>query len=235
MAMSNLKNVSFSYEDQPEPVLADINLKIDAGDHVAILGKIGCGKTTLLRLICGLHPPDKGLVLVDNADIRQIRVEDVRRNVGVVMQNPVLFSGTIKDNLLMGNPDASDADLIAAAQMTGADNFIGMLPGGFDFPLSERGQELSVGMRQSVAISRALISKPNILILDEPTAPLDNSSEAALVQKLAAATKGVTCIFATHRGAMLQMANKVVVMDRGRVVMAGPRDKVLAELQGDKK
>ena len=230
-----LKNVSFSYEDQPEPVLADINLKIDAGDHVAILGKIGCGKTTLLRLICGLHPPDKGLVLVDNADIRQIRVEDVRRNVGVVMQNPVLFSGTIKDNLLMGNPDASDADLIAAAQMTGADNFIGMLPGGFDFPLSERGQELSVGMRQSVAISRALISKPNILILDEPTAPLDNSSEAALVQKLAAATKGVTCIFATHRGAMLQMANKVVVMDRGRVVMAGPRDKVLAELQGDKK
>ena len=132
-------------------------------------------------------------------------------------------------------PDASDADLIAAAQMTGADNFIGMLPGGFDFPLSERGQELSVGMRQSVAISRALISKPNILILDEPTAPLDNSSEAALVQKLSTATKGVTCIFATHRGAMLQMANKVVVMDRGRVVMAGPRDKVLAELQGDKK
>ena len=135
----------------------------------------------------------------------------------------------------MGNPDASDADLIAAAQMTGADNFIGMLPAGFDFPLSERGQELSVGMRQAVAISRALISKPNILVLDEPTAPLDNSSEAALVQKLAEATKGVTCIFATHRGAMLQMANKVVVMDRGRVVLAGPRDKVLAELQGDKK
>ena len=174
-------------------------------------------------------------MLVDNADIRQIRVEDVRRNIGVVMQNPVLFSGTIKDNFLMGNPDASDADLIAAAQMTGADHFIGMLPGGFDFPLSERGQELSVGMRQSVAISRALISRPNILVLDEPTAPLDNSSEAALVQKLAEVTKGVTCIFATHRGAMLQMANKVVVMDRGRVVLAGPRDKVLAELQGDKK
>lgn len=230
-----IKNVTFSCEDQPEPVLTDINLKIDAGDHVAILGKIGCGKTTLLRLICGLHPPDKGLMLIDNADIRQIRVADVRRNIGVVMQNPVLFSGTIKDNLLMGNPDASDADLIAAAQMTGADNFIGMLPAGFDFPLSERGQELSVGMRQAVAISRALISKPNILVLDEPTAPLDNSSEAALVQKLAEATKGVTCIFATHRGAMLQMANKVVVMDRGRVVLAGPRDKVLAELQGDKK
>ena len=201
-------------------------------DKVAILGRIGCGKTTLLRLICGLLPPDKGLVLLDNADIRQIRVEDIRNNIGVVMQNPVLFSGTIKDNLLMGNPNASDQDLIHAVQMTGADSFIGMLPGGFDFPLSERGQELSVGMRQSLAISRALIGDPQILILDEPTAPLDNASEAGLVAKLAESTKEKTCIFATHRGAMLQIANKVVVMDKAKIVLAGPRDEVLAKLQG---
>lgn len=230
-----LKTVTFCYEGQSNPGLDNVSLLIEPGDHVAILGKIGCGKTTLLRLICGLYPPDTGLVLLDNADIRQIRVKDIRNNMGIVMQNPVLFSGTIKENLLMGYPDATDEELIEAAKLTGADSFIGMIPGGFDFPLSERGQELSVGMRQSLAISRAMISKPNILILDEPTAPLDNSSEAVLVQRLAEATQGVTCVFATHRGAMLQIANKAVVMDKGRIVLAGPRDEVLAKLQGDAK
>ena len=122
------------------------------------MGRIGSGKTSLLRLICGLHPPDTGVVLVDNADIRQIRPEDVRKNIGTVLQNPVLFSGTIRDNLLMGKPDATDQELIEAAKASGADAFIGMLPGGFDFPLSEKGAELSAGMRQTIAIARAVIA-----------------------------------------------------------------------------
>ena len=229
----HLKNVNFSYEGQADGVLHDISLSIQAGERVAILGRIGCGKTTLLRLICGLQAPNKGLVMLDNADIRQIRAEDVRRNVGVVLQNPSLFSGTIRDNLLMGNPDATDEDLIEAARLSGADEFIGTIPGGFDFALSERGQELSVGMRQSIAISRALISKPNILIMDEPTAALDNTTEAALVKKLDAATKGITSIFVTHRGAMLELADKIIVMDRGRIVIAGPSDEVLSKLKSE--
>ena len=199
----SFKNVSFTYEDQPEPVITDVSFDVKAGQRMAIVGRIGSGKTTLLRLLCGLNPPDRGAVLIDNADIRQIRPDDVRRNIGVVLQNPTLFSGSIRDNILMGNPSASDEDLIEAARLSGAEAFIGMLPGGFDFPMSERGRELSVGMRQSVAIARALIGKPNILLMDEPTAPLDSGAEQQMVEHLDAATKGITTIFVTHRGAML--------------------------------
>ena len=221
------KNVTFNYEDQPEPVLNDISFTIAAGERLAIVGRIGSGKTTLLRLLCGLHPPDRGAVMIDNADIRQIRPDDVRRNMGVVMQNPVLFSGSIRDNILMGKPNATDEELLDVVKLSGADGFLGMLPGGFDFPLSERGRELSTGMRQSIAISRALIGKPNVLLFDEPTAPLDQSAENEMVERLDLATKGLTTIFVTHRGAMLRLADKVLVIDQGRVAAFGPRDQVL--------
>ena len=224
----SFKNVSFTYEDQPEPVITDVSFDINAGQRMAIVGRIGSGKTTLLRLLCGLNPPDRGAVLIDNADIRQIRPDDVRRNIGVVLQNPVLFSGSIRDNILMGNPSASDEDLIEVARLSGAEAFIGMLPGGFDFPMSERGRELSVGMRQSVAIARALIGKPNILLMDEPTAPLDSAAEQQMVEHLDAATKGITTIFVTHRGAMLQLADTVLALEKGRIAAFGPKDDVLA-------
>lgn len=224
----SFKNVTFTYEEQPEPVLTDISFDIKAGQRLAIVGRIGSGKTTLLRLLCGLNPPDRGAVLIDNADIRQIRPDDVRRNIGVVLQNPVLFSGSIRDNILMGNPSASDEDLIEAARLSGAEAFIGMLPGGFDFPMTERGRELSVGMRQSVAIARALIGKPNILLMDEPTAPLDSGAEQQMVEHLDAATKGITTIFVTHRGAMLQLADTVLALEKGRIAAFGPKDDVLA-------
>lgn len=221
------KNVTFTYEGQPEPVLHDINFSIAAGERLAVIGRIGSGKTTILRLLCGLNLPDKGAVLIYNADIRQIRADDVRRNIGVVMQNPVLFSGSIRDNILMGKPGASDEDLLEVARITGADAFLGMLPGGFGFALSEQGRELSVGMRQSIAIARALIGKPNLLLLDEPTAPLDQMAEQEMVKRLDAVTKGLTTIFVTHRGAMLQLADKVLVVDQGRIAAFGPREHVL--------
>jgi len=221
------RNVTFTYEGQPEPVLSDINFRIEPGERLAIVGRIGSGKTTLLRLMCGLNPPDRGAVLIDTADIRQIRPDDVRRNIGVVMQNSILFSGSIRDNIMMGNPGASDADLLEAAKQSGVEAFVAALPGGFDFPLSERGRELSVGMRQSVAIARALIGKPNILLMDEPTAPLDAQAEAAMVASLDTATKGLTTIFITHRGAMLQLADKVLAVENGRIAAFGPRDEVM--------
>ena len=221
------RNVTFTYEGQPEPTLNEINFRIEPGERLAIVGRIGSGKTTLLHLLCGLNPPDRGAVLIDTADIRQIRPDDVRRNIGVVMQNPVLFSGSICDNIMMGNPDASDTDLLDAARQSGVEAFVSALPGGFDFPLSERGKELSVGMRQSVAIARALIGKPNILLMDEPTAPLDAQAEAAMVASLDVATKGLTTIFITYRGAMLQLADKVLAVENGRIAAFGPRDEVM--------
>lgn len=229
----SFRNVTFSYDGQETPILRDVSFDIADGERVAIVGRIGTGKTTILRLISGLHKPDSGLVLVDNADIRQIQPDDVRRNISIILQNPIMFSGTIRENLLMGNPEASDEDLLNAVRVAGAESFIGALPGGFDFPLTERGRELSVGMRQSLAIARGLIAKPRILMLDEPTAPLDSGSERALVQSLDEATKGMTMICVTHRGAMLDIVDRIMVLEGGRIVMDGPRAAVLQKLRGE--
>ena len=226
------RHVHFTYEGQESPTLQDISFDIAAGERVAILGRIGSGKTTLLRLLAGLHKPDTGIVMVDNADVRHIRPNDLRHNMSIVFQNPVLFSGTIRENLLMGAPDASDEDLLDCVRAAGAESFIGTLPGGFDFPLTERGRELSSGMRQSLAVARGLIAKPSILLLDEPTASLDGGSEQALVNSLDAATRGITTVFVTHRGSMLQIADRVLVVEGGRIVANGPRDEVLQKLQG---
>ncbi|MBE8220547.1 MAG: ATP-binding cassette domain-containing protein, partial [Alphaproteobacteria bacterium] len=166
----SFRHVTFAYEGREDPTLNDVNFEIAAGERVGILGRIGTGKTTVLRLLMGLQKPNNGLVMVDNADVRHLHPDDLRNNMSIVFQNPVLFSGSVRENLLMGAPDATDQDLIDAATASGSMDFIGTLPGGFDFQLSERGNELSAGMRQSLAIARAMIAKPSILLLDEPTA-----------------------------------------------------------------
>ena len=228
----SFRHVQFTYEGQESPTLQDVNFDIQAGERVAILGRIGSGKTTILRLLAGLHKPDNGIVMIDNADVRHIRPTDLRHNMSIVFQNPTLFSGTVRENLLMGAPDATDEDLLDCVRAAGAEGFIGTLPGGFDFPLTERGRELSAGMRQSLAIARGLIAKPSILLLDEPTASLDAGTEQALVNSLDAATKGITTVFVTHRGSMLQIADRILVVEGGRIVANGPRDEVLQKLQG---
>ena len=225
--------MTFTYEGMNEPSLTDVNLAVKPGERVAVLGRIGSGKTTLLKMLAGLYEPDVGTVMLDNADIRHLRPLDLRNNVGVVFQNPVLFSGTIRENLLMGHPEATDEELLAAVRAAGAEGFIGTLPGGFDFPLTERGAELSSGMRQSLAIARALISKPSVVLMDEPTAAMDAGTEQQIVASLDAATKGVTCIFVTHRGSMLRIVDRVVIVDAGRIVADGPRDEVLERLQAN--
>jgi ATP-binding cassette subfamily C protein LapB len=169
--------------------------------------------------------------MLDNTDIRNMRHEDIRKNVGIVLQNPMLFSGTVRENLLMGNPDASDEDLLKAAEMSGASAFIGMLPNGFDFVLSERGQELSAGMRQSIAIARAMIGNPSIYLMDEPTSSMDSNTEVALVRQLDQATKGKTTIFVTHRGPLVNIADRIMVVEAGQIVIDGPRDAVLNKLK----
>ncbi len=226
-----MRQVSFSYEGLSDKTLHDVSLNIKAGERIAIMGRIGSGKTTLMKLIAGLSEPETGMVMIDNTDMRSIRPEDLRHNIGVVLQNPIMFSGSLRENLLMGYPDAEDEELLDCIKAAGADWFVGSLPGGFDFQMSEGGKELSVGMRQSLAIARALIAKPSILLLDEPTASMDSNTEQMTVQKLNAATQGVTCVFVTHRGSMLQMADRIIVMDAGRIMLDGPRDEVIQKLK----
>ena len=196
-----------------------------------MLGRIGSGKSTLLGLIAGVHQATSGAVMLDDADIRNLRHEDIRNNIGVVLQNPLLFSGTIRENLLMGNPDASDEQLLKAAEMSGAGAFIGVLPNGFDFVLSERGQELSAGMRQSLAIARAMIGDPAIYLMDEPTSSMDSNTEMAIVRQLDAATKGKTAIFVTHRGPLVSFVDRIMIVEAGQIVIDGPRDAVLNKLK----
>ena len=227
-----LKNVSLLYDGQKDSTLHDCSLSIKPGERVAILGRIGSGKTSLLSLIAGINSATTGAVMLDDADITNLRPEDVRNNIGVVLQNPSLFSGTIRENLLMGNPDAKDEDLIRATELAGANQFIGMLPNGFDFTLSERGQELSAGMRQSLAIARALIGSPQIILMDEPTSSMDGNTEAKIVKNLDAATKGKTAIFVTHRGPLVGIADRIIIIEGGRILMNGPRDEVLSNLKG---
>jgi ATP-binding cassette subfamily C protein LapB len=227
-----LKNVSLLYDGQKDATLQDCTLAIKPGERIAVLGRIGSGKTSLLSLIAGINPATSGSVMLDDADIVNLRPEDVRNNVGVVLQNPTLFSGTVRENLLMGNPEASDEDLIKATELSGAAQFIGILPNGFDFILSERGQELSAGMRQSLAISRALIGNANIYLMDEPTSSMDGNTEAMIVKNLEKATKGKTTIFVTHRGPLVSISDRLIIVESGRIVMDGPRDEVLANLKG---
>jgi len=228
----SLKNVSLTYEGQNEPSLNGCSFTVKPGEKVAILGRIGSGKSSLLSLMAGINSASAGAVLLDDADIRNLHPEDVRKNVSVVLQNPILFSGTVRENLLMGAPDASDEELVAVAELAGAGQFIGMLPNGFDFILSERGQELSAGMRQSLAIARAMIGNPNIILMDEPTSSMDATTENQLVQNLNEALRGKTAIFVTHRGPLVSIADRILIVDSGRIVMDGPRDEVLEKLKG---
>ena len=227
-----MKNVTLTYDGQNSPSVDDCSFTIKPGERVAVLGRIGSGKSSLLSLIAGINPADTGAVMLDDADIRNIRPEDVRNNIGVVLQNPTLFSGTVRENLLMGNPDASDEDMVRAVELSGASQFIGLLPNGFDFVLSERGQELSAGMRQSLAISRALIGDPSILLMDEPTSSMDANTEAVIVKNLDQASKGKTAIFVTHRGPLVGIADRILIVESGKIVMDGPRDAVLEQLKG---
>ncbi len=226
-----LKGVTMTYEGQNDASLKDCAIAIKAGERVAVLGRIGSGKSTLLGLVSGIHRATEGKVLIDNTDVQNLRPDDIRRNIGVVLQNPMLFSGSVRENLMMGNPDATDEDLVRAAEISGASNFIGLLPNGFDFVLSERGQELSAGMRQSLAIARAMIGNPSIFLMDEPTSSMDAGTESVLVKNIEEATRGKTTIFVTHRGPMVNMADRIIVIEGGQVVIDGPRDAVLEKLK----
>jgi len=224
------REVTFSYPNQQIPSLERVSFHIEAGERVGIIGKIGSGKSTIEKLILGLYTPQDGSVRIDGTDINQIDPADLRRNIGYVPQDIFLFFGTVRENIAMGAPHADDAAVLRAAKISGVDNFIKKHPMGFDLNVGERGESLSGGQRQSVAIARAMVRHPNILVLDEPTSAMDKGSEDWFLARLREEAEGRTLIVVTQRVSLLSMVDRLIVMDGGRLVADGPRDKVLQTL-----
>ena len=225
------KDVTFTYPGQTSPALNNVRFTVDAGEKVGIIGAVGSGKTTLERLLLNLYEPDSGSVLLDGTDVRQIDPGDLRRNIGNVQQLATLFYGTVRENITMGHETASDAAVIRAAELSGVMEFLRDSELGLDTPVGERGEALSGGQRQAVAIARALLYDPPVFILDEPTASLDPASENRLIKRLKVIGKDKTTILITHKGSMLSLVDKLILVDKGRIVAYGPRDEVIAKLQ----
>jgi ATP-binding cassette subfamily C protein LapB len=225
------REVDFSYPNQDVVALRNVSLKIRAGEHVAILGRVGSGKTTLEKLILGLYQPTSGSVLVDGIDLRQLDPAELRRNIGYVPQDVTLFYGSLRDNLTIASPGADDAAVLRAAEVGGILEFVNNHPKGFDMTVGERGESLSGGQRQAVAISRATLNDPPILLMDEPTGSMDHSSEEEIKQRLRTYASGKTLIVVTHRTSLLDLVERIIVIDGGKVVADGPKSQVVEALR----
>ncbi len=226
-----LEDVSFKYPNTERFAMERVNIHIRPGDKVGIIGRMGSGKSTFGRMCVGLFKPTEGAVKLGGVDIRQLDMVELRSRVGYVSQDNYLFYGTVRENISFGAVNADDRMILRAANIAGVTDFIRAHPAGFGMPVGERGMSLSGGQRQSVAIARALLSDPDILILDEPSSNMDNSSELALKQRLAATLGNKTLILITHRLSMLDLADRLVVMDAGRIVADGPKNAVLNALR----
>lgn len=217
-------NVHFAYPDQVGDTLQGVSFTIEPGEKVAILGQIGSGKSTITRLLLGLYQPRVGSVMLDGLDIRQIDPGDLRRNVGSVLQDVWLFSGTLRDNIASGCIRPRDEDLVRAAKLAGVDGFVSRHPQGYDLQIAERGEGLSGGQRQAIALARALIGRPPMLWLDEPTSAMDVKSEAEIIQRLKAALQQETMVIVTHRSSLLELVDRVIVIENGKVGIDGPKN-----------
>lgn len=229
-----LKSVDFAYPEVERHTLSGISLNIKPKEHVGIIGKVGSGKTTITKLIVGLYSPTAGTMSIDGIDINQIDPADLRHHIGYLSQDVELMRGSIRDNLVYKDPHINDERLIEVAKICGVDLFVNKLPLGFDTAVGEQGAWLSGGQRQSIALGRSLLLEEPILILDEPTNSMDNTTEATIRKQLYDYTRDKTLVLVTHKAPMLDLVERLVVVDEGRIVMDGPKEKVLKALQGEK-
>ncbi len=219
-----MENVSFAYPREKRLALDRVNLHIEPGEHVGIIGTMGSGKSTLAKLLTGLYLPKEGAVKFGGVDIRQFATSELRSRVGVLPQDVVLFYGSIRDNIALGDPTINDHLILRAATVAGVSDFLRNNPAGFAAQVGEQGKELSGGQRQSVALARALVHDPEVLILDEPTSNMDTDSERQLQRRLYQVARGRTLILVTHRLSMLRLVDRLIIMKEGRIVYDGPRD-----------
>jgi len=226
----DFRAVTFRYPGQQVDALREVSFSIPPGTRVGIIGRMGSGKSTIAKLLIGLYHPQSGNVLIDGIDTRQIDPTDLRRNVGYTPQNIVLFSGTMRHNLTMGAPQADDAAMLRAVQLVGLDEHVSRHPLGYDMPVGERGDALSGGQKQAVALARALLSDPPVLLLDEPTSSMDTATEEQFKGRLARTLEGRTLLVVTHRESMLSLVDHLIVIDGGRVVAVGPKADVMNAL-----
>ncbi|HVU89608.1 MAG TPA: ATP-binding cassette domain-containing protein, partial [Pirellulales bacterium] len=222
-----LRHVGFQYGNRP--VLQDVQLAIRPGEMIGLVGPSGSGKSTLVNLVCRFYDVNEGVVLVDGQDIRTFALEEYRRHIGLVLQEPFLFYGTIAENIAYGRHDASRAEIIAAARAARAHEFILRLPDGYDSIVGERGQKLSGGERQRISIARALLIDPKILILDEATSAVDTETEREIQLALDNLIRGRTTIAIAHRLSTLRRADRIVVLEHGKIVEIGQHDDLLAQ------
>jgi len=225
------KDVSFCYPGRDQAVLKKVSFRLKAGEKVAIIGRIGSGKTTIEKLVLGLYQPTEGAVFIDGIDARQIDPAELRRAIGFVPQDVTLFYGTLKHNIAMGAPFADDSAILAAAELSGVKEFADTHPQGFEMPIGERGESLSGGQRQAVAIARALLNDPPMLLLDEPSSSMDHQSEEGLKQRLRRFAASKTMILVTHRTSLLDLVDRLIVLDQGQIVADGPKAQVVEALQ----
>ena len=226
-----LEKVSFSYPQQPMQALSNASLKIEPGEHVGIIGRTGSGKSTLGRLIAGLYEVNSGFVRVDGLDVRHIDPTVLRSHIGYVTQDVMLFDGSMRDNITFGGKPVADEQLIKAAEISGAMAIIRRHPDGFDMHVGERGSGLSGGQRQAVAVARAILHDPPIIIMDEPTTSMDNATELRLKESLKPYLQGKTLILITHKSSMLDLVDRLIVLEEGRVIANGNKAAVIRALQ----
>ncbi|WP_407334383.1 type I secretion system permease/ATPase [Enterovibrio sp. 27052020O] len=226
--------VNFNYPNSEVAALRDISLSILPGEKIAIIGRIGSGKTTLSRLLMGLYRPTAGSVRIDDTDITQIHNIDIRRNIGCVPQDPVLFFGSIRDNITLGRPLASDRDILDAANRAGVTTFTQRDPAGLERQVGEGGNQLSGGQRQAIALARAMLGRPPVLMMDEPTSAMDNRSEQYIKQQLGSLRRDETLIINTHKTGMLDIVDRIIVIEQGSIVADGSKIAVLQALKDGK-
>jgi ATP-binding cassette subfamily C protein LapB len=225
-------DVTFTYPGADIPAIRNASFVIEPGEHIAIIGRIGSGKSTIQKLLLGLYEPDSGQILVDGIDINQIDPADLRKNISYVSQDIMLFRGTAKDNITFKATHASDGAMLKAAQISGAAEFIKKHPKGYEMPIGERGLGLSGGQRQSIGIARAFLIEAPIMLMDEPSNAMDQITESRLLKNINVALKDVTSILVTQKMTLLEIVDRVIVMDSGKIVIDAPKEEAILKLQG---